>query len=294
MRSLALLLALAGCRADAPEPLDPAPFVPVAEAHAPIVEPEFVADSLARGPYGFSLAPDTLAALVAAVDTSARGVELIGGAGIFHDGEVSARSGERWQGLYPTADGVEIRSFALTIDTAQDPVLDDDAGPFTGVRVTTPFSTFWIDEDFPADSALALVRRPGASFADGPVPTAFVGAWPVRSGHLSLALGDQRVSLLIVEGPEAIWMPQRQRVRPDRVLLVDDGETRQPISAIIGGDDGHPALLWAGDLDGDGRLDLLVDESNHYNLGAPALFLSSAAGPGQLVRRVARHEAVGC
>ncbi|WP_412062814.1 hypothetical protein [Rubrivirga sp. IMCC45206] len=294
MRAILLLLALAGCHADAPEPLDPAPVGPVAEAHAPIVDPEPVADSLARGPYGFSLAPDTLAGLVAAVDTSARGVELISGVSIFHGGEVSAQSGERWQGLYPTADGVEVRSFILTVDTVQDPLLDDDEGPFTGVRVTTPFSTFWMDEDFPADSALALVRRPGAPFPDGPVPTAFVGAWPIRSGHLSLALGDHRVSLLIVEGPEAIWMPQRQRARPDRVLLLDDGERRLPISAIVGGDDGHPALLWAGDLDGDGRLDLLVDESNHYNLSAPALFLSSAAGPGQFVRRVARHETVGC
>ena len=53
-------------------------------------------------------------------------------------------------------------------------------------------------------------------------------------------------------------------------------------------------ILWAGDIDRDGRLDLLIDMSNHYNVSAPTLFLSSHAGKGQLVARVASLGLSGC
>jgi hypothetical protein len=53
------------------------------------------------------------------------------------------------------------------------------------------------------------------------------------------------------------------------------------------GIDAAPALLWAGDVDRDGRLDLLLDLSDHFELGATSLLLSTAAGPGELVGRAA-------
>jgi hypothetical protein len=53
-------------------------------------------------------------------------------------------------------------------------------------------------------------------------------------------------------------------------------------------------LLWAGDLDRDGKLDLLVTVSDHYNVAEQVLFLSSAAGAGGLVGEVARLRTTGC
>ena len=52
--------------------------------------------------------------------------------------------------------------------------------------------------------------------------------------------------------------------------------------------DSGAGLLWAGDLDRDGRLDLLLDLSEHYNMSLPTLFLSSAAADSDLVAPVAR------
>jgi hypothetical protein len=42
-------------------------------------------------------------------------------------------------------------------------------------------------------------------------------------------------------------------------------------------DGGIPQLIWAGDLDGDGRLDLLVDLPPKYSVSLVRLYLSSAA-----------------
>ncbi|MET0807665.1 MAG: hypothetical protein ABWX93_02785, partial [Pseudoxanthomonas sp.] len=60
------------------------------------------------------------------------------------------------------------------------------------------------------------------------------------------------------------------------------------------GDDASPTLLFAGDLDRDGKLDLIFDGTDHYNVSRPTLFLSSPAGQGELLHEVARYESVGC
>jgi hypothetical protein len=53
-------------------------------------------------------------------------------------------------------------------------------------------------------------------------------------------------------------------------------------------------LLWIGDLDGDGKIDLLIDTSNHYNATILTLYLSSEADAGEVVRVVGFHKSVGC
>jgi hypothetical protein len=63
---------------------------------------------------------------------------------------------------------------------------------------------------------------------------------------------------------------------------------------MILGNDASPRILFAGDLDRDGRLDLLFDASDHYNLARPVLFLSGAAEGKELMHAVAEHRAVGC
>lgn len=53
-------------------------------------------------------------------------------------------------------------------------------------------------------------------------------------------------------------------------------------------DEPHLTVAWAGDVDRDGRLDLIAAFSPKYSHHPRALLLSSAAGDGELVREVAR------
>ena len=53
-------------------------------------------------------------------------------------------------------------------------------------------------------------------------------------------------------------------------------------------------LLWAGDLDGDGKLDLLVDYYERSDYAGACLFLSSSAEDGALLGRVVCHGDGGC
>lgn len=81
-----------------------------------------------------------------------------------------------------------------------------------------------------------------------------------------------------------------------------NGMTRQFLfaTAFEGhyGGDTTPRVLWAGDLDGDGRADLLISLPDDNCGFDNRLYLSSAAGPGQLVglagHFAGRHPACGC
>ncbi len=83
-----------------------------------------------------------------------------------------------------------------------------------------------------------------------------------------------------VEGFKQCALILDQQVLTWRMAL-DDEEMRVLVS-------------FAGDLDRDARLDLLVDISRNGREWRPALFLSSAAKKGQLVAKVAEISGPGC
>lgn len=53
-------------------------------------------------------------------------------------------------------------------------------------------------------------------------------------------------------------------------------------------------LLWVGDLDSDGKLDVYFDEFNEKGYFGVGLYLSSSAEPGKLVKLVATFSTAGC
>lgn len=59
-------------------------------------------------------------------------------------------------------------------------------------------------------------------------------------------------------------------------------------------DEPQVTLRFAGDLDRDGKLDLIMTNSWKYSYVPLQLYLSSAAAPGELVREVARLDRYGC
>lgn len=75
-----------------------------------------------------------------------------------------------------------------------------------------------------------------------------------------------------------------------------DGVIRQLLFKESEGVGGHNAYLrWAGDLDRDGKLDLIYNLGKHHTQALLTLYLSSAAKPGELVGLVAQWDGYcGC
>ena len=69
---------------------------------------------------------------------------------------------------------------------------------------------------------------------------------------------------------------------------------KQILAGASGFDDTMFSLIWAGDIDGDGTLDLIMDLSTHYNSSNMTLFLSSKAEEGQLLKKVSCISTKGC
>ncbi len=206
--------------------------------------------------------------------------------GAWHGVDVSARSGESWLGLYVTAEGSELRESKLTIKRVQDPLSDIGTTHRTGKRVG-------VGE---ALAPVFLVK--GAGYLQPGLATTVFLKPPKR--HFSLAehtdvtlkLGAETYRLFVTgNGSSGTGVP----LPLDAALYLSNGKTRQKLYAIEGiNNDAGWTLLWAGDLDGDGKLDLYADLSFHYDISERRLFLSSRAKPGQLVAEVGQFRTSGC
>jgi len=205
------------------------------------------------------------------------GVELIT-TGEFHGDEVTATDGERWTGLFRTDGGFELANKAVAVEYFEDAVVDGP-GEKTGKRVGVENG---INPIFLLRGINGLEEGPVASIFDG-------NRWLKPGATEDLGLEGTEYSLYATGEGKDEWS-----IEGYRLVLASGGKSQELAGYDICCDDSMPALIWAGDLDRDGRLDLFLDLSNHYNVGRRTLFLSSLAGDGELVGKAAEFVTYGC
>jgi hypothetical protein len=209
--------------------------------------------------------------------------------GDYHGDEIAAEDGTTWFALVQDDHGgARLEPRRVGIESVNDPVLDAEDGA-TGKRVGAG-----------QDDVLFYVRDlPGV--ASGPVATAYAG----RGDPLSLAGLDHGFLLFDRDAGRLRLDCSGANDARDCVLVLSHDGRQQALghwsadaaagdSQITLGSDAWPHLRWAGDIDRDGRLDLLIDMTDHYNVSAPTLFLSTQAKDGELVGAAAELRSVGC
>ena len=129
---------------------------------------------------------------------------------------------------------------------------------------------------------------------NGPVATSFVGD-PTKSLEpgqaIPLKLGKRKYTLSV---SGKFYEDSSVKSVAEYKLVLSDGVRSQVIASAKDCNDAHPRLIWAGDLDGDGRLDLLVNASNHYNVSNRVLWVSRGTSQATIVRSVAKFYTSGC
>jgi hypothetical protein len=154
----------------------------------------------------------------------------------------------------------------------------------------------WVGSVEFEDSVFTLSVRPeGMSLLVAGVPQVHVGPavtltrfeQAVDSGaDLSFVLGPRSYTLSLGgEAPDGC----------DATVTLSDGTVSQelyfPDDFFVSCDEPHFSIQWAGDLDGDGRLDLVTTFSPKYSYHPRRLYLSSAASGGMLVGLAAAFDA---
>lgn len=221
--------------------------------------------------------------------------------GTFHSGETVARDGEAWLALRVDGGAARLEPVTLRVERVVDEMLDGP-GERSGESVRA------------RDGADALVFVRGAGLRAGAVPSARLGAgepWSTRTaqriefGGAAHELRTVCVARAATAGGDAVHAARANAADAiDCRVELARGSTVQTLARMAGyrddagtlaaGDEAPLSLLFAGDLDGDGRLDLILDLSHHYNVRRPTLLLSRPAAPGDLLQAAAVHEATGC
>ena len=204
--------------------------------------------------------------------------------GEFHGHEVEAQTGETWLGLHISEGESMLLDYQLTVEAVHDPIVDDP-GESTGKKVSV---------DLPLEPRFLIATE---WLSAGAVQTVLEGSYEKTLGPMSpvkLKLEHASYELKVV-GSEEEEKCENDGLPKNAKLVLASGEIEQILYSLEEcGDDPAWFLLWAGDLDRDGKLDFYVSVKQHYNVSEKRLFLSTAAGEGQLVEQVAEFVTTGC
>ncbi|MBX9670138.1 MAG: hypothetical protein K2X93_21235 [Candidatus Obscuribacterales bacterium] len=199
----------------------------------------------------------------------------------YHGDEVTASVRSAWLGLFPQKDGQFcLKPTKVSITRVHDEIIDDDPKAKTGKRISVP-------------------GKEKPTFLFGGIPGLKAGAVLTsrinKKEHLQindqiqLNVGDNKAKL-IVKGKKE----DKEYYSGFSITLESGGIKQQLVSAQQISIDTSPSLMWCGDLDGDGKVDLIMDTTTNYNVSDVTLFLSSKAKPGKLVKQVAHQYSTGC
>jgi hypothetical protein len=212
----------------------------------------------------------------------------------FHGDDAPAEDGEEWLGLYVTGSGSSLISSKVTVKRVNDPIVDEDESQMTGKSISV---------DHPVEPVFLV--KGAAMLKPGPVTTVYRGdreeeRWLINGVDLDsrktlrLRLGAREYQLKVLGRKGRSIEKQDVEFLNLQLALVFGRQTQILYSPEATSETTPWSLLWAGDADGDGKLDLYVEVSSHYNVSETRLFLSSQAKPGQFVKEVARFTTIGC
>ncbi len=204
--------------------------------------------------------------------------------GEFHGSDIDSIDSRDWLGLFRIGSAFVLKQVNVHDRICRDPIVDgsDDS---TGVSITVD-----------AEEKPNILIKTKNKLRTGLVTTYYSEKNQIAPGDYvpfskySLAAtgeitdeGFRHPSDLLIQNYE-LKLFRHENDNPRQVLVHYDRLAY----------DGIPSLIWAGDLDGDRKPDLIMDITNHYNVTYYALFLSSEAEPGQMVKMVAELILRGC
>lgn len=210
--------------------------------------------------------------------------------GEFHGDEVLAKSGEKWLALFNDGGKSSLVWTKIKVSWVRDGIMDGENEKFTGkkVSVKSKFEPIFLLKNAPtlkAGKAVTLFDSRKIPEDDQYEKTVMQNGF-----KKDFVLNGKTFTLKVVNKNST-----DEYISNGTKLVLTSGDVEQIVYPNSGERVGEFwYLYWAGDIDGDGKLDFYADVSDHYNSSMPTLFLSSEAEKGKLVKEVAGMRTVGC
>ncbi|MBC3873574.1 hypothetical protein [Undibacterium flavidum] len=217
--------------------------------------------------------------MASAVDTIPTEIMQVG---TFHSGEVPNVAGRNWFALMVDGEHAELKTAAPKIKTVFDGIMDDekDKASYSGKQV-----------EMKGPDPFMLIRREG-------LKTGIVK-------QASITSSDKGQTITFDKTVYTVEHQCKKKARSEefeqcKVYLVgnSDGKSiKQWLGDTMESNESDFAetisVSWAGDIDRDGKIDLIIEKSR-YNNSDTVLLLSSAAKSGKHVNEVAKLSRQGC
>lgn len=209
--------------------------------------------------------------------------------GIFHEDEVWAGADKlKWFGLFYNQSNVYLAETKITASRVHDEIVDDFEDDKTGWEIKTMNQ----DTAYMLIADLDFLKNRKIEPLDLPKYQLYPGD-SLQFNYLGVeyclyAAGNKRK-----HDEDGVWY-EVWNYRLYLAAKIKGQWKRDLLVACPSFDDAMIDLIFAGDIDGDGFLDLIIDTSNHYNGMNPTLFLSKPAEKGHLIKAVGEHGSVGC
>lgn len=207
--------------------------------------------------------------------------------GIYSSSEIKKNiENMEWYGLFQQGTGFILKKTKMSIVRVRD-VMRDEGDEKTGKKVTT------------ADVQEPILFITGLKNAsEGKLHTAILKKKFLYPGeHISFKLNEHWTSITAfgTVKPTLYEGPSITSYLLEISSSMDGYRTKQIFAGVRQISGSGYRFIWAGDLDRDGLLDLIMDMSNNEKGSSnTALFLSSQAEEGQLIKKVAEFKTVGC
>jgi hypothetical protein len=200
--------------------------------------------------------------------------------GIFHNDEIPENAGSmKWIGLFKDRNGYYLNEAKVNSVPAHDLVLDEDESVMTGWEVSTQEK----------DTSI-LLMQPLPYFSKRKIKAVKLSKTEIYPGeklsfnYLGIEYELSATGNKKKENPDSDWYIV-SNYKLHLTAKIDGMLHKTLLCSHKTFEDAMVSLLFAGDIDGDGILDLILDNTYHYNVRDPTIYFSRPAGNNQVVKK---------
>lgn len=206
----------------------------------------------------------------------------------YHEEELTKEElAGNWFGIYETNENYSLRQVQLSVSRAHDEIKGETGSTKTAWNVAT------------ADKSEPLYLLKGNEFENAEVPCAGIFNQSVFPGDtVQLNFLNQDYTLFatgsLITYDDGINL---SRVENYKLFMETDFNAQKQVQLLVSFayfDEAMVSILFAGDLNKDGYLDLILDNTDHYNVFNPTLYLSNGAEKKGTLEIAGWHLSVGC